>query len=386
MEPAFVVIAILILILVFGVWFYRQRSEHSRAQLAMVRRERDEARRDLKALDAHWDIVTRNISEGVVLIDQNEKILFLNDAAAELFDAAGKVGQSFRDPARQFQIQRLVQDVITRRADALTQTVVKDPRVFQVNVRAAPADATFAAAIFFREITELQRLGKMRRDFMANISHELRTPVTSLSLLAETLATELPRNPSVALNFLTKLREQTDVLRQLTNEMMDLALIESGQLPIQLVETSVNELIAHVVELLRPQADRKQIAFELQAAGELRVLTDSNGIHKALSNLIHNAIKFSPAGETISVRAQRVDDFVEFQVSDQGIGIPARDLPRIFERFYRVDRARMPGETRGTGLGLAITKHIIEGHGGAIRVTSVEGKGSTFYFTLPLAN
>ncbi len=382
MEPAFVIIVVLILILVFGAWFYR----HTRAQLAVMRRERDQARRDLTALDAHWNIVTRNISEGVVLIDQNEKILYLNDAAAELLAAAGTVGQSFRDLARQFQIQRLAQDVLTRRADGLTQTVIKDARVFQVNVRAAPADAAFAAAIFFREITELQRLGKMRRDFMANISHELRTPVTSLSLLAETLANELPRNPSVALNFLTKLREQTDVLRQLTNEMMDLALIESGQLPIQLVETPVKELIAHVVELLRPQADRQHIAFEVNVADDLRVLADPNQIHKALGNLIHNAIKFSPEREKISVRAQRVDDFVEFQVSDHGIGIPARDLPRIFERFYRVDRTRMPGETRGTGLGLAITKHIIAGHGGAIRVTSVEGKGSTFYFTLPLAS
>lgn len=386
MEPSLGISVVLIGLLVLGAWFYQRRTTRDRHQMASMRRERDAVRRELNALDACWHSVTQNISEGVVLIDRKDKILFLNPAAADLLGRSIQSGQSFHDLAWQFQIQRLVQDVVTHRADALTQTVVNDARVFQVNVRAAPADATFAAVIFIREITELQRLGRMRRDFMANISHDLRTPVTALSLLAETLSAELTRQPSNAINLLTKLREQIDVLRQLTNEMMDLALIESGQLPIELVENSVTELIAHVVDLLRPHADRKQISLEIQISEPLRVLADRNGIHKALGNLVHNAIKFSPTRGRVWVAARRVDDFVEFQVRDNGIGIPARDVPRIFERFYKVDRARAPQEPRGTGLGLAITKHIIEGHGGAIRVSSVEGKGSTFYFTLPLAN
>ena len=385
MEPIFGIIVILIVILVCGVWFYQQRRERYRTQLESMGRDRDEARRDLNALQTRWDIVTRNTGEGVILIDQHEKILFLNSAAADLLGTSSQSGQSFHDLAWQFQIQPLVQDIVTHHADSLTQTVMKDARVFQVNVRAAPVNATFAAAIFVREITELQRLGRMRRDFMANISHELRTPITSLALLAETLTTELTRNPSIALNLLTKLREQIDVLHQLTNEMMDLALIESGQLPIELVETSVRELIEHVVELLRPQADRKHIALDFQVPNALHVLADRNGIHKALGNLVHNAIKFSPEGGRVLVLAHRVDDFVEFQVIDNGIGIPARDVPRIYERFYKVDRAHAPLEPRGTGLGLAITKHIVEGHGGTIRVASVEGKGSTFFLTLPLA-
>jgi two-component system phosphate regulon sensor histidine kinase PhoR len=235
-------------------------------------------------------------------------------------------------------------------------------------------------------VTELQRLGRIRRDFVANISHELRTPVTTLQLVTETLANALRDNLAAAPDLLTKLRGQIELLNQLTEEAMDLALIESGQMPLKLVEAHLAGLLNQVLDLLRPQAEQKQIAIDAQISSDLIVLADSAGAQKVLRNLLHNAIKFTPSGGRISVRARRDADNIEIQVSDTGIGIPAKDLPRIFERFYKADRARAQGEARGTGLGLAIAKHIVEGHGGRIWAESVEGRGSTFHFTLPAAS
>jgi two-component system phosphate regulon sensor histidine kinase PhoR len=271
---------------------------------------------------------------------------------------------------------------LEQRAASLSQVVVKDERAFQVNARACPRDAGGGALLAFSEITEIQRLGRMRRDFVANISHELRTPVTTLSLLAETLANEFGAESS-AQAWIVKLQQQIDVLRQLTDELMDLALIESGQMPIKLLKTSALDLVTRVEALFRPQAERKSIALTIDVAGDLLVLADPPGAQRVLSNLLHNAIKFTRPGGSVAICASRLDDWAMFQVKDNGIGIPARDLPRIFERFYRVDRARVEGEARSTGLGLSIAKQIVQVHGGKIWAESEEGRGSTFYFTLP---
>jgi two-component system, OmpR family, phosphate regulon sensor histidine kinase PhoR len=383
MEPLFGIGVVIILGLLVGVGWFRRRGGFALRDLASTRRERDDARDQLKNLNERWETVTQSISEGIILIDHDARILFFNQAASNLLGLAFQVGQSFNDVAWQFQIQLLVQDVLMRQADVLVQTVIRDERSFRIDVRAYPSDRSDGAVILLSETTELQRLGRARRDFVANISHDLRTPVTSLQLLAETLANELPTDSSLAISLLAKLRGQVDALRQLTDEMMDLSLIESGQMPIKLIKASAQTLVAHVIELLRPQVERKQITLDVQVADDLSVLADPAGIYKVLGNLIHNAIKFTPEKGKISVSARPMDDFIEFVVVDNGIGIPARDLPRIFERFYKVDRARVQSGMRGTGLGLAIAKHIVEGHGGRIWAESIEGKGSTFRFLLP---
>lgn len=382
MEPLLGIEAVLILILAVSAWLFKRRGDVALKYLRSARRERDEARKDLQNLLTRWELVTQNIDVAVFLIDRDDRILFLNNAALNLFGASASIGQSFSNLAWQLQIQPLLQAVLARRADSLAQRVVQDERAFQVSVRACPANMSCAAMIVLSEITELQRLGRVRRDFVANVSHELRTPVTTLRLLADTLSQEIGAD-SPAQEWVTKLQRQIDVLHQLTDELMDLALIESGQMPIKLVETSVTDLIAQVVELFRTQAERKGIALEVDVSAELRVLADPVGARRVLGNLLHNAIKFTPANGQVVIRARQIEDNVEIQAADNGIGIPARDLPRIFERFYRVDRARMQGETRSTGLGLAIAKHIVEGHGGRIWAESIEGRGSTFYFTLP---
>jgi len=377
MEAQFVWIA-LVVVLAFAAGWLKWRDARTTRLLAATRVERDDLARALTDVSERWDALTSNITEGIFLLDSDGRVIFLNAVAEKLFDFSPLIGKSFDDLARQLQIQPLVHAVLDEQAETLSQIVVSHERTFQVTARARAR----GALIVVSEITELERLGRIRRDFVANISHELRTPVAAIQLLAETLANELP-GESDAQPWILKLQQQIDVLRQLTDELMDLALIESGQMPIKLVKTSAQDLVNETIELFRPQAERKQIALTASVSEDIFVLADPTGARRVLGNLLHNAIKFTLVRGEVSVRAHAAGDMVEFLVQDNGSGIPARDLPRIFERFYRVDRARVQGEARGTGMGLAIAKHLVEVHGGKIWAESVEGKGSTFHFTLP---
>lgn len=377
--------AAIVLVLALGVlaWYFKARGDTERSLKAQLIQANAQTQAELSRLQEQWDTVTESVVEGVILIDADAAVLFVNPAAKRFLRAGEGVGRDFYQLALGWEFVPLVREVLGKNADSLSQTVAKDERVFQVRVQAISTLTRRGALIVMSEVTELQRLGRIRRDFVANISHELRTPVTTMGLLAETITSELPADRPGLQEHLVKLRGQIDVLAQLSDEMMDLALIESGRMPMQLIEASAADLVNQVLEVLRPQAERKQIALQVDVPGDLRVLADPSGVNKVLSNLIHNAIKFTPAEGRISVSARRAEDNIEFRIADTGVGIPARDLPRIFERFYKVDRARTAGEIRGTGLGLAIAKHVIEGHGGKIRVESMEGKGATFYFTLP---
>ena len=364
---------------------YRQLKQ-AYLQIERLREKRSNAEAELDQVRGQYTAIAQNLAEGVILIDKAERVLYLNEAAKGLLHSQNGLGHGLGEITWGWNLPPLVQDVLARKTDSLSQLVVKDERAFQVRVRSLPDHSSAEAVLILSEVTELQRLGRIRRELVANVSHELRTPITTISLLAETLASELPADATMARDLVAKLLGQIDLLHQLTTEMMDLSLIESGQMPIKLVDLSVVELIETALTPLRPQAERKQIALAVLAPPELRVLADPAGVQKVLRNLLHNAIKFTHPQGSLRVLAHREGDNMIIQIADTGIGIPARDLPRIFERFYKVDRARTAGGSRGTGLGLAIAKHIVEGHGGRIWVESVEGKGSTFSFTLPAAN
>ncbi len=386
MEALIVLELFFIAVLAFAVWLLKRYGDGARRQANLAQGELDRTIQELQRARGQWDAISASIGEGVILISADRRIAYLNPAAKNLLNLPDGAGRALSDAGWNLRLAPLVDQVLDGHAGALSQIIVADERAFQVTVRACDANSGCAAIIVLNEVTELQRLGRARRDFVANISHELRTPVTTLQLLADTVANEIPQNPSAASEWLEKMRGQIDMLNQLTTELMDLALIESGQMPIKLVDTSVAELANQVVELFMPQIERKQIAIDVQVPPQLHALADPDGARRVLGNLLHNAIKFTSPGGHLALRAQPLDDNVEIQIEDDGIGIPARDLPRIFERFYKVDRSRVQGETRSTGLGLAIAKHIVEGHGGKIWAESVEGKGSTFHFTLPAAS
>ncbi|MBE3559933.1 MAG: hypothetical protein IMW89_12005 [Ktedonobacteraceae bacterium] len=247
--------------------------------------------------------------------------------------------------------------------------------------------------VIIEDFSGRRRLEQMQRDFLANISHELRTPLTSIRLLAETLEDVIDTDPDKAQQFVEKIEIEAQYLSELVAELLELTRIESGQLPMTIEPLAAEQLVHEVLARMLPQAQRHRVRLTTKIErGANLVAADSKLITRVLVNLVHNAIKFTPSGGTIIIGTapQAGQHIQRFFVRDTGIGIPAEELPHIFERFYKTDRARSktdfigPGGS-GTGLGLAIARQVVEAHGGRIMVESTVGQGSTFTFTLPLA-
>lgn len=248
--------------------------------------------------------------------------------------------------------------------------------------------------VIIEDLTELRRLERARRDFIANVSHELRTPLASVQLLAETLEDVIDTNPDKAQSFVEKIENEVLYLNSLVAEILELSRIESGHAPLSIEPVEAEMLVREVMARMLPQAQRHRVTLRTDIAqGKTPVAADIKQITRVLVNLVHNAIKFTPSGGTIAIgtRLQPDGQAQTFFVRDTGAGIPPEDLPRIFERFYKVNQARSrsnfigPGGG-GSGLGLAIARHVVEAHGGKINATSALGKGSTFTFTLPVAH
>ncbi|MDE3088583.1 MAG: PAS domain-containing sensor histidine kinase [Chloroflexota bacterium] len=379
-----IALAILLIALSLSIW----NSQKQAAQLSAAETENRQLGLELKTNSELLAALYRGTSDGFLWLNADGRVVSMNDTARTLLAAEDGIGKPLREIEAGFDLQPLVDQILSQGIDSAEQIVTKGEHAFAVRAQSVGAKAKNGMLIRFDEITELQRLGRARREFVANISHELRTPIASLQLLFETITAETLNDQAFALGLLGKMRPQIDLLHQLTDELLDLALIESGQTPIKLVETRAADLVSAVADALRPQAERKRILLSVSADSETVVLADGQGIRKVLGNLVHNAIKFTNSGGRVEIRVIRHGDNVEFSVADTGIGIPASDLSRVFERFYKVDRARArgAGEMRGTGLGLAIARHIVGAHGGRIWAESAEGKGSTFFFTLPCAN
>ena len=232
---------------------------------------------------------------------------------------------------------------------------------------------------------ELRRVNMMRRDFVANVSHELKTPATSLKLLAESLVEILDEDPEQARFFAQRLKSETERLAQLTSDLLDLARLESEEGVQNPGPVDVRSVLMVVIARLRPAAKGKNIALSWRrsgSAGLYEIRGDETQLASMFANLVENAVKYTPHGGRVDVEGESSEDEVVVRVSDTGIGIPEGSLPRIFERFYRVDKARSK-ETGGTGLGLSIVRHVAEKHGGTVSVESTAGEGTTFTVRLP---
>jgi two-component system phosphate regulon sensor histidine kinase PhoR len=235
-----------------------------------------------------------------------------------------------------------------------------------------------------REQMELEKVERIRKDFVINVSHELRTPLASIQGYTETLLDGALHDPEHNTKFLSIIRQNAERLGRLTADLMALSRLELKTTKFQFASYYVNDLLADCIASMQPMADKKRVEMTLQrtdAAAE--VFCDSEAVHQIMTNLLDNALKYTPAEGAVSVGARSHGDFVEIFVRDTGIGIPAQELPRLFERFYRVDKARSR-DLGGTGLGLAIVKHLVRAQGGNVRVESESGKGSNFIFTLPV--
>jgi two-component system phosphate regulon sensor histidine kinase PhoR len=338
-----------------------------------------------------------HMADGVLITDGNGAVQLVNAAAARLLDttAARALGHTFARAVPYYPLIDLWKQCRETGEEQIDTVEVSQQGLFlQAIVTPFQEGGTEGYLVILQDLTRIRRLEMVRRDFISNISHELRTPLAGLKALVDTLRGGAIKEPRAAKRFLKRMDVEVDALTQMVEELLELSRIESGQAPLRLVAAPVSEVLIPPVDRLRPQAERAGLEFTvLLPPGLPPVLADTERARLVLTNLIHNAVKFTPPGGRITVSArpagdgpspqqppgEQGDGEVLFSVQDTGVGIPAQDLPRIFERFYKADRARSGG---GTGLGLAIAKHIVQGHGGRIWAESVEGRGSTFCFTL----
>ncbi len=325
--------------------------------------------------------ILNNMAAGVIILDPNGQVGMINPAATSILNvrASRALGHSFGSVARHHELIEIWQTCRERHEERSTtlETDHAQGRFLQVIVTPLPD----GYLVILQDLTRIRRLETIRRDFISNISHELRTPLASLRALAETLQDGAIKDPPAARRFLGHILREVNAMTQLVGELLELSRIESGKVPLQIVPVAVHTLIETPVERLRPQAERRGLNLTVALPDSLPpVAADAERVQRVLTNLIHNALKFTSEGGEITVRARQKDDEIHISVQDTGVGIPAEEQERIFERFYKADRARAGG---GTGLGLAIAKHVVQAHGGQIWVRSQVGHGSTFTFSLP---
>jgi two-component system, OmpR family, phosphate regulon sensor histidine kinase PhoR len=281
-------------------------------------------------------------------------------------------------------VEAMVRDAVAG-VPGMTEMIVARDRLVTVRMRPAGPGGAWVA---LEDVTELRRLQRIRTEFIDNLSHELRTPLSTIRLLTETLAADLERVdvPERIRDRVAKIDVETGHLVQMVTELLDLARMEQAATDLDLAPVALGRVMRAAIDRLRPFADRQGVTLRAVVPEEAllpMVAGDEERLGQLLVNLLHNAVKFSSAGSEVIVRASVDSPEVVVSVSDQGVGIPRADLGRVFERFYKVDKARVRG-MGGTGLGLSIARHIVEGHGGRIWVDSEEGRGSTFSFTLPV--
>jgi two-component system phosphate regulon sensor histidine kinase PhoR len=328
-----------------------------------------------------------SMSEGVLLLEHQGRVRMINESLRRFFDVTADVrGQSIMEAFRWHELAGLAARLQREKSivDAELEIQRVRRRCWQVNgAVVAGADGEVEGQLLvFHEITRLKELENMRTEFVGNVSHELRTPLSLVKGAAETLLDGAIHDPHQAVRFLQKIDKHADRLLFLIEDLLVISRLESGQAALNLAPVDLRELSQRVLDDLAARAASRQTTLENNIPPQTIVLADAERLQQVLNNLADNAIKYGKSGGCVTLGAREAADKTEVFVADDGPGIPAESLGRVFERFYRVDRARSR-ESGGTGLGLAIVKHIVQAHGGEAWVRSELQKGATFYFTLP---
>ncbi|MFA5089440.1 MAG: ATP-binding protein [Candidatus Omnitrophota bacterium] len=339
---------------------------------------------------AKLDLVLSSMFEGVIVTDDKEKIILMNPSLRKMFLVdTNPEGKKPLEVIRNTAVQDIVDRIIQGRQSLATEEItisVPEAKILKVNgVPIVRNDKFEGAILVFHDITELRRLEQIRQDFVANVSHELRTPISSIKGYAETLLEGALEDKDNVKEFISIIYQDSDRLANLINDLLDLSKIESGKMKMNFVPLDPVSAIKRAVTVIENQAKAKSIALKLDLPLDLpRIKADETRFTQVMINLLDNAIKYSSEGGSATISVKVVNNALQIDISDTGIGISEKDLPRIFERFYRVDKARSR-ELGGTGLGLSIVKHIVSAHGSQVWVKSKLGLGSTFSFTIPLA-
>jgi two-component system phosphate regulon sensor histidine kinase PhoR len=328
------------------------------------------------------------IGVGVVRLTDDLRVEIANTAAHVLLERTpgSMIGRTAIEALGDHRLEEVARRA-AERGTAVSEVSLRDPDGPTLIVRARRSPI-LGIWLVLEDVAELRRLQRIRAEFIDNLSHELRTPITTIGLLAETLARDAEATgdgvPTRMRDRIGKLEVETGNVAQMVSELLDLARIESGGRPLLLDDVDLGRVATESVDRLRPFADRQRIELVVDVQPGLPdVRGEATRLGQVFANLVHNAIKFSPPDSTVRITVAAAVDGIEASVADQGIGIAAGDLPRVFERFYKADRSRRSGG--GTGLGLAIARHIVEGHGGRLSVSSTEGAGATFTMSLPVA-
>lgn len=351
--------------------------------------------------------ILRSMVEGVAVIDANERLVFSNHAFSQILNLNSKTseGRPLIEVLRNSELLSLIRRALKGEEGLQSDIVMGTVQTRSFSATAAPVkalenDAVAAkapgegapesqkptgAVVVLHDVTELRRLERVRQDFVANVSHEFKTPLTAIQGFAETLLSGAIDDPKNNRRFLRIIRDHATRLARLTDDLLKLARIEAGKLEVHVLPVAVSEVVDSCMETALLKANKKQIAITVDVSADLpRVRGDATLLRDVLQNLIDNAIQYTASGGKIHVSAEHKNADVIVAVSDTGIGIPLSDQERIFERFYRVDAARSR-EAGGTGLGLSIAKHIVDVHGGDLWVESEVGVGSKFSFSIPVA-
>jgi two-component system phosphate regulon sensor histidine kinase PhoR len=343
---------------------------------------------DILSNNSKFEAVLLSMSDGVVVLDSNGFIQLMNRTLKNMLNIdVNPVGKKPIEVIRNVNIQNISESILKQADSVITQ---EEHFLFPSNktiiLHAAPVivdHKIIGAVIVFSDITELRKLETVRKDFVANVSHELRTPISNIKGYAETLLDEALEDKQNALDFIKIIHNESGRLASLIDDILDLSKIETDAFKLNLVQNNLFEIAKDAIASLDRDAKDKGIMINNELALDEKILADKSLLTQVFVNLIHNAIKYSHNDSIIILSSKMQDELIKIEVKDQGLGIPEKDLSRIFERFYRVDKARSKS-LKGTGLGLAIVKHIVQTHGGDVYVKSVEGYGSTFGFTLPV--
>ncbi|MFN8661912.1 MAG: ATP-binding protein [Thermomicrobiales bacterium] len=341
---------------------------------------------ELELVRARLEATLVNLTDGVVITDETGHVVLMNDAARAMLAVRGSVlGESLMWVGRDHELSELVDQAVVECGDAMERVIQhgRSGRTLQVAARCLEAPDERIGVVVLRDITELRKLEGVRRDFVANVSHELRTPLTSIRAMVETLEAGAIDDPEVSGEFLSRIISEVDRLADMVDELLDLARLESDNLKLALDWLDPGEIAREAEGRLAAQVARSGLSITTFTEPGLPLLrADRTRIGQVLLNLIHNAVKFTPAGGSIHLSVSEQDGWIVYQVEDTGVGVEPEDIERLFERFYKADRSR---RSHGTGLGLAIAKHIVQAHGGSIEARRNRPRGMVFEFRLPVS-
>lgn len=345
----------------------------------------DEREKDWAYKQALMLTLANSAYEALMVLDGERQIIAINNAAEDLFGRQRPIGESLLDLTQTPELDVMVINALENQEEIFEEQLTINKRVYRVRAQVIRRDGNLFIGLALQDVSDLVRLNRARRDMVANISHELRTPIANIRLIIDSLfhEDEKPKRKR-SISSLQAIARETDALLWIMQEMLDLSMIESGQAIVRMVDVPLHDLVEDAIERMEEQAVAKDIKIVHTVSKKLYVLCDWDQIRRVLLNLIHNAIKWSPSGGRILISVIDNEDEVTVLVTDEGPGVPDSQVERIFERFYQVDSSRSGHE--GTGLGLAICKHIVEAHGGSIWTEGNSmASGGRFLFTLAQA-